>query len=92
MQLLEKSCDPSIVKTRGLFDDLCFKFPFEKNGELIQFDLKGDTVITSSKPLPSITKDSAEEMELPNLFPVKETNTLNADQLYEAKTLFRKII
>lgn len=67
-----------------------FSYPFERQGDLIQFQLSGDTVITSSKPLSSITTDSTQSLELPDIAPIKPTITLVKENIYKLDKSFRK--
>ncbi|XP_018563370.1 39S ribosomal protein L37, mitochondrial [Anoplophora glabripennis] len=89
LQLIESTCGrDDLVNERYLFNDLLFSFPFERHGDLIQFQLSGDTVITSSKPLSPITGVSTESLELPDITPVKPTITLVKDNIYKLEKSF----
>ncbi|KAJ8946418.1 hypothetical protein NQ314_008900 [Rhamnusium bicolor] len=89
LQLIESTCtNQELVKERYVFNDLFFSFPFERNGDLLQFQISGDTVITSSNPLPPITNVSTESLELPVIDPIKPTITLNKENIYEIKTIY----
>lgn len=92
LHLLETHADNNIVKERFLFNDLLFSFPFEKYGDLIQFQLTADTLLTASRPLSPVYVADTEEYELPDIFPVKATITLNPQNIYELRTLYRKYI
>lgn len=90
LQLIESKSDESILKDRYLFNDLFFSFPFEKNGDLIQFKLKGDSLLTSRKPLATVTQQQTDSLELPDIYPIKETITLNEENIYKVEDLYRK--
>lgn len=89
LQLIELHEDSSIVKDRSLLSDLQFSFPFEKFGNLIQFELRSDVMITSNKPLSPIATDITDDLELPNIHPIKETITLNTENIYKLQNLYR---
>lgn len=79
-----------IVKERSIFNDLIFSFPFEKSGNLIQFQLSGDTFVVGTKPLRPVTDIETHNHELLSILPVKETITLNLENIYELINLYRK--
>lgn len=88
LQLIESLSGPQLTKQRFVLNDLQFAFPFEKSGDLIQFLIKGDTLITSDKPLQPITQDAGQDVQLPNLYPIKDTVTLNMENIYEMKNVY----
>ncbi|CAH0550591.1 unnamed protein product [Brassicogethes aeneus] len=88
IQLIENNSDESIVNDRYLFNDLFFSFPFEKNGNLIQFQLKGDSLLTSKKPLNAVSKNSLDGIDLPDIAPLKETITLNEENVYKLQDIY----
>lgn len=90
LQLIELSSGLEIAKQRSLLSDLHFSFPFEKLGNLIQFELKSDVLISSTNPLSPITSVETENIELPNIHPIKETITLNLENIYEIRNLYRE--
>lgn len=54
-------------------------------------EVHADTFITSKKSLQSFEfEGSAEEEELPNIFPIKATITLPTRNIYENKDIYRK--
>ncbi|KAJ8972293.1 hypothetical protein NQ317_018627 [Molorchus minor] len=73
---------------RYILNDLVFSYPFMKFGDLIQFQLSGETVITSSKPLAPITLEPTESLELPDIAPIKPTITLNRENIYEVENIY----
>lgn len=90
LHLIETHADGNIVKERHLSDDLLFSFPFEKYGELIQFQLTTDTLMTSSQPLSPVCVADTEKYDLPDIYPIKATITLNPQNIYELRTVYRK--
>ncbi|XP_066262593.1 large ribosomal subunit protein mL37 [Euwallacea similis] len=86
--LIETSVEPNLVQQRYLAENLYFQYPFERNGDLIQFQLVGDIVLLSEKPLSPITSVNVNEFELPNLYPVKPTVTLNETNSYILETIY----
>lgn len=90
LHLLETHAEHNIVKDRFLYDDLLFSFPFEKYGDLIQFQLTADTLLTASRPLSPVCVVDTEKYELPDIFPIKATITLNPQNIYDLRTLYRK--
>lgn len=90
LNLIETSADAELVRQRYLADDVYFSYPFERDGDLIQFQLVGDTVLLSEKPLSPITNQNLNEFELPDIFPIKSTVTLNEENIYVMKNIYRK--
>ncbi|XP_057661478.1 39S ribosomal protein L37, mitochondrial [Diorhabda carinulata] len=88
LQLLEFIADPELVKQRYVFEDLYFSFPFEKNGKLAQFELKGDIIISSVKPLTPITNTSTENMNLPIIDPIDPFITFNKENIYKLQDIY----
>ncbi|KAF5308151.1 hypothetical protein FQR65_LT06331 [Abscondita terminalis] len=84
-----ESCDyQNIAKQRHLIHDLHFWYPFEKDGDLIQLQLRGDSLLTSSKPLSPIIHEPTLNFELPNIEPIKLTNTLNKENIYNLQNVY----
>lgn len=82
--------DSKVTRQRYVLHNLQFWYPFEKAGDLIQLQLRGDTLLTTSTPLSPITNEVTDELELPNLFPIKHTVTLNTENIYKLQTIYRK--
>ncbi|KAB0804351.1 hypothetical protein PPYR_01321 [Photinus pyralis] len=85
---IELLADQNLVKQRLAINDLPFWYPFEKAGELFQFQLTGDCLVTSSNPLPPISSETTENLELPVMDPVKYTVSLNVENIYDLKNLY----
>ncbi|KAL1512698.1 hypothetical protein ABEB36_002246 [Hypothenemus hampei] len=88
LNIIETSTNLTLVRERYLAENLYFSLPFERNGDLIQFQLLGDLVLLSEKPLSPITHEKTNEYELPNIFPIQPTITLNQTQNYDLETLY----
>ncbi|XP_023013475.2 mitochondrial ribosomal protein L37 [Leptinotarsa decemlineata] len=88
LNLIESTSGHQLTKERYLFEDLFFSFPFERNGMLLQFQLSGDFVLTSSKPLSPISEESTENLELPDIYPVDPMITLNNENIYETRSIY----
>lgn len=88
--MIELIGDSEIVKQRSIFNDLVFSFPFEKSGNLIQFQLSGDTFVAGTKRLHPVTDIETHNYELLSILPIKETITLNLENIYEITDLYRK--
>lgn len=87
---IETSVDHSLVKQRYLADNLYFQFPFQHNEDLVQFQLLGDSVLLSEKPLSPITSSNGNETALPDIYPINPTLTLNKTNTYTIENLYRK--
>ncbi|KAK9877513.1 hypothetical protein WA026_018622 [Henosepilachna vigintioctopunctata] len=88
LHLLETNENYDIVKKRYILNDLLFSFPFERDGSLIQFQLTGDSVVVSDKPLNPIIEKSMSEWKVPDLHPLKCTVTLNEENIYEIENIY----
>jgi hypothetical protein len=68
--------------------------PLEKDGDLIQLELTVNFLLNSATPLPVYA--SADEIQrtqdiaLPDLYPIKHTVTLERENIYQTKNIFRK--
>lgn len=71
-------------------NDLFFSLPFEYFGDLIQFQLTGDSVLVADKPLQPVYTSSTEQFTLPDIFPIKPTITLNLQHFYDLDNIYRK--
>lgn len=88
LNLIETTSKLETVQQRYLADNVYFSYPFEKNGDLIQFQLLGDSVLLSNKCLSPITNESTKEFDLPDLFPIKPTITLNEENIYVLENMY----
>lgn len=90
MQLIESVADKNLAKQRIIMNNAKFFVPLKKDEDLLQLELSADKILLSKKPLDILTQDSGENMELPNLFPVKPTITFVPENIYEANNIYRK--
>nr|XP_022909733.1 39S ribosomal protein L37, mitochondrial [Onthophagus taurus] len=88
LNLIEVNSDYEITKTRSIFNDLTFSYPFVKKDKLIQFELKADTLLTSSKPLKPIYEGDLNNLKLPDIYPSNEVISLNKEHIYEIKNVY----
>lgn len=92
LQLIESISDQQLVQKRYLFSDLLFSYPFTRQEQSVQFQLSGDFLLTSSSPLPLITNHSTKDLDLPDIYPVEPTVSLNKDNIYKLENIYRKYI
>ena len=82
------------VSSRALVQDETVFVPLEKDGDLIQLELTADFLLNSATPLPAYA--DADEVQktrdnpLPDLYPIKHTITLEKENIYQLKHVFRK--
>ncbi|XP_050294808.1 39S ribosomal protein L37, mitochondrial [Anthonomus grandis grandis] len=88
LNLVETTSDINVTRQRYLADNLYFSYPFERNGDLIQFQLQGDTVLLAKNPLAPITRQPINELDLPDIFPIKPTVTLNEENIYVVENIY----
>lgn len=91
LNIIEKYADQKLVRERFAINDAFFSFPFEKSDELVQLQLTGDTFLTSSKPLEPVCIANTENLELPDIYPIKETVTLSPQNIYDLENVYRKL-
>lgn len=74
-------------------DEIVF-VPLEKDGDLIQLELTVDFLLNSVTPLPVYAGtdevQGTRDVPLPDLYPVKHTITLEKENIYQIKNVFRK--
>lgn len=70
-----------------------FQVNIQKDEDLIQFNLRGDKVLMADSPLPSFHSNpqSASSIELPKLYPLKSTISLEKNHFYRTEEFFRKL-
>lgn len=72
-------------------NDVFFKYPFTKDKKQIQFELHAETFITSRKPILGFNEiQKFEGQELPNLFPVNQTISIQRENVYDLENIYRK--
>jgi hypothetical protein len=88
----ENSADA--VSSRALVQDETIIVPLEKDGDLMQLELTVNFLLNSTTPLP-VYADADEvqrtqDIPLPDLYPIKHTVTLEKENIYQTKNIFRK--
>ena len=72
--------------------DINYQSVFDKEGELIKFHDASNILVTSDKPLKHEFNDKdIPFIEIPNLYPVKHTVTLNPEHFYSDNSKYRKL-
>lgn len=96
IQLCEFACEngTNAVSSRALVQDETVFVPLEKDGDLIQLELTADFLLNSATPLPAYADanevQATQDIPLPDLYPIKHTITLEKENLYQIKHVFRK--
>lgn len=63
----------------------------EKNGKQLQFVLRADLLVTSTSPLKQIAdKNVGESIDLPDMYPMDPTISLESDNIYTLQDLYRE--
>lgn len=87
----ERISGRSVTATRRIINDAMFIAPIEKDGDLIQMELLAETLVTSKKPIsPFALKIKSEDVELPDLFPLKHTISIPKVNIYQKRSVYRK--
>ncbi|CAO1438750.1 unnamed protein product [Diamesa hyperborea] len=85
----ERISGRSVTATRRIINDAMFIAPIEKDGDLIQMELLAETLVTSKKPIsPFAMKIKSEEVELPDLFPLKHTISIPKVNIYQKRSVY----
>lgn len=88
----EKLAGRTTTSCRKIINDVQFNVPFDKDGDLIQIDVKAETFMTSKKAISPIDQEfTGTEYELPNLFPMKHTISLPHTNIYKLQDVYRKL-
>ena len=92
IHLCEFACGRSV--SHSVVQDEIVSVPFEKDGDLIQLELTVDFLLNSAKTLPAYSSpevvQTTRDIELPNIYPIKHTITLEKENFYEIRDIFRK--
>jgi hypothetical protein len=69
--------------------------PLERDGDRIQLELTVNFLLNSATPLPIFANASevqgTHNIPLPDLYPMKHTITLEKENIYQIKNVFRKL-
>lgn len=96
IQLCEFACGNSTdaVLGRAVVQDETVFVPFEKDGDLIQLELTVNFMLNSAAPLPLYADadevQGTQDIPLPDLYPIKHTITLEKENIYQIRNVFRK--
>lgn len=83
----------SVVADRKVVNDVRFVVPFEKQENLFLMDLKGDTFISSKKPLDfGNVKPAEPDQDLPDLFPMVCNISIPTTNFYKLENSYRKFV
>lgn len=70
---------------------MLYKTFSEKESHLIQFILRSDVMVMSTNPLkPVETSNSNMKIELPNIYPIHYTISLDKTNFYQTEDIYRK--
>jgi large subunit ribosomal protein L37 len=84
----ERLAGHALNTSRKVMSDAFFVVNLEKEGDLIQFEVKADTMIAAKAPIAKLSKLG--DAELPNLFPIKHTISIPVENIYRQRRVFRK--
>lgn len=88
--------DSNAVSSRALVQDETVFVPLEKDGDLIQLELTADFLLNSATPLQAYADadevQKTRDIPLPDLYPIKHTITLEKENIYQLKHVFRKFL
>lgn len=91
LQLIEKSNDIEVTQNKYVTNDIKCQSIFDKEGDLIQFQDISNILVTSSKPLRhEFNEKDIPFIEIPNLYPVKHTVTLDPEHFYSDNSKYRE--
>lgn len=90
MQYCEKLSDVSITSQRKILDKALFVVPFEKDGDLIQFQKIADSFVVAKQPIKPIDKIENSEETLPDIYPLKSNISIDSENIYQIKNIYRK--
>lgn len=79
-----------LAAERRTVNDSFFAASVENQGELIQFEVTGETFMTSKKPLSSFRMEAESEQVIPDIFPLKNTVSIPKTYFYEKRNIYRK--
>jgi hypothetical protein len=85
----ERLAGVAVTKNRKVLTNAFFVVPVEKEGDLIQFEVNADTFMSAKTPITPFSK--VEDVELPNIFPIKPTISIPTENIYKQQRIYRKI-
>lgn len=90
LHLIECNSDFDVINQRQYLDEMLFSYNFHVDDKLVQFELKGDTILLSNKPLKPITSETGVNVLLPDIFPLAPTISLTEENIYDVRGIYRK--
>ncbi|XP_070164605.1 large ribosomal subunit protein mL37 [Polyergus mexicanus] len=89
LQLCESLSGPDIARKRCILYDGITKLNLEKESDLIQFTLRSDVMIMSASPLKPLESSNCNiEMDLPNIYPMHHTISLDQTNFYKTEDVY----
>lgn len=86
---IEKLSGRSTTVRRKLIDNVTFQTTLQKDSEIISLKVTGDKLISSSRALDAIKGKF--DGELPDLYPMKCTISMQKQHIYPENTFYRKL-
>lgn len=78
-----------VAAERKILNDAFFVAPIENAGDKVQFEVTAETFMTSKKALSPFTPN-VKDLELPDIFPLKETLSIPKVNFYDERSSYRK--
>lgn len=89
IQECESMSPRSLVNEKIILEDAFYFVPIMKEGEQILLEMSAEQVLMSKRPLSRITKETANDIALPELHPIHHLNTLVPENIYKFEDLYR---
>lgn len=88
----EKMADIKFSASRKITTDQTFKVTIEKEGDLLQITGKGETFISTKRPIAPFEYTLPQNTEelLPNIFPMKHTISLQKNNIDKLQDYYRQ--
>lgn len=79
-----------MTSQRKILENAKFVVPFESDGNLIQFQQTAESFLVSKQPLKPIADVSKAENELPDILPLFSNISIEKENIYQIKNIYRK--
>lgn len=86
---IEKLSGRSTTVRRKLIDNVTFQTTLQKDNEIVSLKVTGDKLISSSRALDAIKGKF--DGELPDLYPMKCTISMQKQHIYPENTFYREL-
>lgn len=90
LHFCDKLSDNKLAAQRQQVNDAHFVVPFEKDGKLLQFQKTAETLLVSKQPLTPIDNVQAADDELPDIYPLDSSISIDAKNIYQTRHVFRE--